>query len=93
MRGGKQLHVYKKRETICEFVSTKRKTSLLVFVEHDRVNDLKANGFITLKQFKIWLRRETSAFPSSRNQKARIARLNKIYMQTTMAKDKHKGSA
>ena len=59
MRGGKQLHVYKKRETICEFVSTKRKTSLFVFVEHDRGNDLKASGVITLMQFKIWLIRET----------------------------------
>ena len=55
MHGGKQLNVDKKRKTICGVVSTKRKTSLLVFVEHDRVNDLKANSVITLMQFKIWL--------------------------------------
>ena len=38
MHGGKQLNVDKKRKTICGVVSTKRKPSLLVFVEHDRGN-------------------------------------------------------
>ena len=53
MDDGKQLHLYKKRKTICGVLSTKRKTSLLVFVEHDRGNDVKANGVISLVQFKI----------------------------------------
>ena len=45
----------KKHKTARGVVSTKRKTLLLVFVENDRDDKLKASGVITLLQFKIWL--------------------------------------
>ena len=48
----------KKRKTVCGIVSTKRKTLLLVFLENDRDDKLKASGVITFLQFKIWLIRE-----------------------------------
>ena len=69
----------KKRKTVCGVVSSKRKTLLLLFVENDRDDKIKASGVITLLQFIIWLlnsnyTRNPSAFPSSGNEKARIAR-------------------
>ena len=75
----KPLYVHKKCKTVCGVVSSKRKTLLLLFVENDRDDKIKASGVITLLQFIIWVlnsnyTQNPSAFPSSGNEKARIAR-------------------